>query len=710
MTSALTVSRSPAGRAAKFDSILVANRGEIALRIMRTASREGLRTIAVYSDADRGAPHVRAADSAVRIGLGPARDSYLSIAALLDAARQTGAQAVHPGYGFLSERAEFAAACADAGLVFIGPSADVIELMGRKDSARQVALDAGVPVLPAVEGPVDGDLLNRALDQVGLPLLVKAAAGGGGKGMRIVRTAADLPDAVAAAKREAAAAFGDDTILIERYVEHGRHIEVQILADTYGNVVHLLERDCSTQRRHQKVLEEAPAPTISGRLRRLVTTAAIDLARRSGYVNAGTVEFLADGDDAFLLEMNTRLQVEHPVTELVTGLDLVSLQLLVAQGHPLPFTQDEIATNGHAIEARVYAEDPEHGFLPQAGATAAVRWPAGARVDAALEPGQRVSTFYDPMLGKIIVHAPTREAARRRLVRALDETVVFGLTTNVGFLRRLTDSDEFRDSSIDTAWLDQNADQFTAESTVSDAVWIAAAWAFGAGLDQRQAESVDQRGAGPFTTPDGWRLSGPPAPVVVELELAADRFRLAVDRQQQTVERVGRRWLVREFATVNTPMVEQADLLDLTLEIDGRTATFAVQTFGTGVCVAHQGQTFTFAIPDRESATNAAISDGQVLAPMPGSVLSVTVVEGQPVLAGEVLAVMEAMKMEHPLLAPNHGTLARVNVAAGDQVSLGQVLFTVDSDPTVTSDTKTNSDHNAYSDTDANGDVNVRAL
>ncbi|MCW2526232.1 MAG: acetyl/propionyl-CoA carboxylase, alpha subunit [Pseudonocardiales bacterium] len=681
--SAATASNRPTP---KFDSVLIANRGEIATRIMRTASREGLRTIAVYSDADRHAPHVRAADSAVRIGPGPARDSYLSIPALLKAAEESGAQAVHPGYGFLSERAEFAAACADAGLVFIGPSAEVIELMGRKDSARQVAIAAGVPVLPAVEGEFDDDLLTRALDEIGLPLLVKASAGGGGKGMRIVRTASELSEAVAGAKREAAAAFGDDTILIERYVEHGRHIEVQILADSHGNIVHLRERDCSTQRRHQKVLEEAPAPTISQRLRRLVTTAAVDLARVSGYVNAGTVEFLADGDEAFLLEMNTRLQVEHPVTELLTGLDLVSLQLLIAQGEPLPFTQDDVVATGHSIEARVYAEDPAHGFLPQAGTTSAVRWPTGARVDAALEPGQPVSTFYDPMLGKIIVHAPTREAARRSLVRALDETVIFGLTTNVGFLRRLTDSVEFRDCSIDTAWLDRHAENFTAHSTgrVMDFVWIAAGWAFAARPDHHQV--------GPFATGDGWRVSGPSVPVLVELELASVRATTSVHRSQNLVERDGRQWSVREVATVLTTMGEQADLVDLTLEIDGHTATFAVQNATAGISVGYQGQSFTFTVPDRQSAAGSATSDGQVLAPMPGSVISVSAVEGQSVTTGEVLAVMEAMKMEHPLAAPTDGTVSHVNVAAGDQVSLGQILFMVDPRPT------------------ANGDDNVRAL
>src|SRR6201996_1562983 len=449
-----------------FGSVLVANRGEIAVRVLRSARDAGLRTVAVYSDADLDAPHVRMADTAVRIGPAPAAESYLSIPALIDAARRTGAEAVHPGYGFLSERAEFAQACADAGLVFIGPPAEVIEVMGRKDRARRIAVKADVPVVPAIEeteaddpagDPADDtELARRAIAEGGFPLLVKAAAGGGGKGMRIVREAAALPEALAAARREARSAFGDGTLLIERYVEHGRHIEVQVLADQHGHVLHLFERDCSVQRRHQKVLEEAPAPTISAAVRERLTSAAVRLARAVGYVNAGTVEFLVSGEDVYFLEMNTRLQVEHPVTELITGQDLVALQLQVAQGEELPFGQADLVTSGHAFEARVYAEDAGQGFLPQAGTASVVRWPARARVDAALEPGSEVGTWYDPMLAKIIVHGPSREAARAELVAALDDTAILGLTTNVGFLRRLAASPEYRGAAIDTAWLDRN--------------------------------------------------------------------------------------------------------------------------------------------------------------------------------------------------------------------------------------------------------------
>jgi acetyl-CoA/propionyl-CoA carboxylase, biotin carboxylase, biotin carboxyl carrier protein len=434
----------------RFGTVLVANRGEIARRVIRGASAAGLNSVAVYSDADVDAPHVREADAAVRLGPGPAGESYLSIPALLSAAERAGADAVHPGYGFLSERPAFARAVRDAGLVFIGPPASVMEVMGSKDKARLLAAEAGVPVMPAAE-PGTGDSLDSILDQIGVPLLVKAAAGGGGKGMRIVRSHHELAGAVAAARREASAAFGDDTLLFERYVEHGRHIEVQVFGDEQGTVVHLFERDCSVQRRYQKVIEEAPATSVTAAVRELVTSSAVALARSVGYINAGTVEFLVAGEKAHFLEMNTRLQVEHPVTEAVTGIDLVQLQFAVAQGEPLPFTQADVAVRGHAIEARVYAEDPYASFLPQAGLARIVSWPARVRVDAALESGQRVSTYYDPMLGKIVAAGANREAARRCLVAALDETAILGLTTNAGFLRALAASPALCDPALDTA-------------------------------------------------------------------------------------------------------------------------------------------------------------------------------------------------------------------------------------------------------------------
>ena len=435
---------------------MIANRGEIALRVMRTAQRLGWRTVAIHTDLDAGAPHTRGADRVVRVA------SYLDVDAVVAAARESGAGYVHPGYGFLSERAPFARALAEAGITLVGPSADVMDAMGRKDAARDVAVAAGVPVVPSYSLEDDPATFSY-------PVLVKAAAGGGGKGMRVVRSAGDYDEAFAAAQREARSSFGDDTILVEKYVESGRHIEVQVMGDTHGTVLHFFERDCSTQRRHQKVLEEAPAPTISEEQRAAITSSAVALAEQCGYTGAGTVEFLLDNatGEFFFLEMNTRLQVEHPVTEEVVRVqtdqgservDLVELQLRVATGEPLGVAQDAVTLEGHAIEARVYAEDSFNGFLPQAGRTSIVRWSSGdgVRVDHALEPEQEVSTSYDPMLGKVIAWAPTREEAIDVLADALGETAILGITTNTGFLRALVSSEDFRAATIDTAWLDRN--------------------------------------------------------------------------------------------------------------------------------------------------------------------------------------------------------------------------------------------------------------
>jgi acetyl-CoA/propionyl-CoA carboxylase, biotin carboxylase, biotin carboxyl carrier protein len=650
----------------RFGTVLVANRGEIAIRVLRAARAAGLRTVAIYSDADREAPHVREADTAVRVGPAPASESYLSIPAILDAAERTGADAVHPGYGFLSERAEFARAVAEAGLTFIGPSADVIDLMGRKDAAREVAAKAGVPVVPAAEvqgghvfSPADPD----GADPVGFPLLVKAASGGGGKGMRIVRTPEELPDGLAAARREAKSAFGDDTVLLERYVEAGRHVEVQVLADTHGNVVHLFERDCSVQRRHQKVLEEAPAAVISDTAREVLLSSAVALAKEVGYEGAGTVEFLVAGEfgeeDVFFLEMNTRLQVEHPVTEEVTGLDLVALQLLVAQGERLPFGQEDVTVSGHAIEARVYAEDPYAGFLPQAGLATTVAWPDGARVDAALESGQVVGTNYDPMLGKVIVHGATREAARQRLLQALDDTAVLGLTTNVGFLRQLVASDAYRDARIHTGWLDEHLDDFHREHP-AEALCIAA-WA----LATEQAAADPSH---PFGLADGWRSGGPPADVPVELDDEVVR----VSRAQGRVSTADVTWQVR-------PVAAPAGLVRL--EIDGVIHEAHVEVGPHQVAVGYLGQPQVFARPDAfDPAGAAAVSDGSISAPMPGTVLAVTVEPGAAVVAGETLVVMEAMKMELALKAPLDGVVAALTAVAGEQVALGQTLAVVEAD------------------------------
>ena len=586
-----------------FDKVLIANRGEIAVRVARTCERLGIEPVMIHTDVDRGAPHT---------SFGQVRrvESYLAVDSVLEAVRSSGAQAVHPGYGFLSENAAFAQAVLEAGVAWIGPPVAAMQAMARKDHAREIAVAAGVPVVP------QGDTGSY-------PVLVKAAAGGGGKGMRVVRAADELDEAVAAAKREALSAFGDDTILVERYVEHGRHIEVQVMADTHGTVLHLWERDCSSQRRHQKVLEEAPAPTISSAARELVTSSAVALAKQVGYTNAGTVEFLldADTDEAFFLEMNTRLQVEHPVTEAITGLDLVELQLRVAAGEPLPIAQDDVVVHGHAIEARVYAEDSFNGFLPQAGTATYVEWPSGVRVDQALESGQVVSTAYDPMLGKVIAHGATREEARTRLVAALDDTAILGLTTNTGFLRVLVAGDEFRDATIDTAWLDRHEvgppDPAPARELAAWEVFLR-----------------DREETGPFVS-DGFRVGAGPAPIVVELD---EPVTLAA------------RPALRPVAAVRHDRVE----------------------------VVHHGQRFVFERPDVMGDHAAAIGDGALMAPMPGTVLDVRVAQGDHVDEGEVLGVLEAMKMELSLKAPFAGTVTTVGAAAGEQVKLGDALFVVE--------------------------------
>ena len=648
-----------------FGTLLVANRGEIAIRVIRSAKAMGLRTVAVYSDADRESPHVRAATTAVHLGPTPAAESYLSIEALLRAAASSGAEAVHPGYGFLSERADFARAVTEAGLLFVGPDADVMDRMGRKDHAREIAVRAGVPVVPSWEigpGAVPSDAMS-------FPVLVKAAAGGGGKGMRVVRSADELADAVAAAKREAAAAFGDDTILVEKYVEHGRHVEVQVLGDHHGHVVHLFERDCSTQRRHQKVLEEAPAPTIDAGLRARMTAAAVDLSREVGYTNAGTVEFLVDADPAasgeafYFLEMNTRLQVEHPVTESVVRvrggrLDLVTEQLRVAMGEELGYDQDAITATGHAIEARVYAEDAFNGFLPQAGRADLVRWSDRSRNDVALDSGQEVSSAYDPMIGKVIVEGPDREAARGMLVAALDDTAVLGLTTNLGFVRGIAASSVFRDCAIDTAWLDRNPGVIEPKGRQEAAVF--AAWAVA-------EHEIAQRPDHPFGTSDGWRLSGPDAPATIPL----------IADGEQTRWTVSWRKVVGPDGEISTRLISR-EPDRIRLEIDGRIRTATVQVDARRVRVVHRGNTFAFERPDPFAATAAGPGDDVVVSPMPGTVLSVAVSAGDRVEEGQTLGVIEAMKMEHTLRAPFTGSVAQVGAEAGKQVALGAVLFVIE--------------------------------
>ncbi|MFD2023897.1 biotin carboxylase N-terminal domain-containing protein [Promicromonospora aerolata] len=632
-------------------TLLIANRGEIALRIIRTARRLGLRTVAVYSDADRAAPHVRAADVAVRIGPTPAAESYLSIPALLAAAKESAADAVHPGYGFLSEQADFARAVLGAGLTWVGPPPDAMDALGRKDTAREIADQAGVPVLRAIPLQQQADADGADLT---FPLLVKAAAGGGGKGMRIVHEEHELGPSVAAARREAAAAFGDDTVLLERYIERGRHVEVQILADEHGNVLHLHERDCSAQRRHQKVLEEAPAPDLDPTLRDALHGWAVALAREAGYTGVGTAEFLVDvgagPGGAWFLEMNTRLQVEHPVTEEVVTvrgerIDLVEQQLRVAAGAELGFTQDDVAVVGHAIEARVYAEDAFNGFLPQAGTATHVRWPgatAAVRVEAGIEDGTVVPAAYDPMIGKVVAMGPDRETARRGLVDALDATAIGGLVTNTGFVRALADSDAFRDGDVHTAWLDTHP----LPAPDPGPALVAAAWSVA-------AAAVPNGG--------GWRLGGPPADTWVEL----DDTVLRVSTARGEVRREGE------------PPTSCRAVGDGLLELGGATVRFAVDVGPRSVEVSTRGHTFRFVRPGATRAARAELSDGVVLAAMPGVLARVEVHDGDEVTTGQSLGVLEAMKMEVALAAPAAGVV-RVRAAAGEQVAARQVLFEVE--------------------------------
>lgn len=611
-----------------FQTVLIANRGEIARRIIRACREAGLRSVAVYSDADADAPYVRLADDAVHLGPTPATESYLSVERVIAAAKESGAEAIHPGYGFLSERAELARAAAEVGLVFIGPTAEVMDAMGRKDRARAIAERAGVPVTPqfaADDLPADA-----------YPVLVKAAAGGGGKGMRIVRAAGELAPAIDAARREAASAFGDDTLLIEKYVEAGRHVEVQVFGDEAGHVVHLFERDCSVQRRHQKVVEEAPACGLSDELRETLHRSSVALCEAVGYTGAGTVEFLVADGQAYFLEMNTRLQVEHSVTEEITGLDLVQWQLLVAAGHDLPLTQDQITATGHAMEVRVYAEDPYAGFLPQAGRVDTLIWPSDARVEADLEDGQEVSTAYDPMLAKLVVKGADREAARAAMVAAIDDSAVVGVTTNLGFVRRLVASDEFAAGEIHTAWLDSEAAaELLTHPDVPEVAWQSAArsWIY------RGLADLDLT---PFGGSDGWRLGGSSAPSAVTL--------VTPDGEQRRI-------------------VIRGDDVEWPALVAGRRNIVAV-------C---EGQPWEFRLPDpMDRRAQQAATEADLVSPMPGTVLKVDVTEGEVVTTGQQLGVVEAMKMELALTAPYDGVVSLVGAQVGDQVPIKHVLFTVD--------------------------------
>ncbi|GAA4621052.1 acetyl-CoA carboxylase biotin carboxylase subunit [Saccharopolyspora hordei] len=676
-----------------FDTVLVANRGEIAVRVVRTLRRMGIRSVAVFSDADRDARHVREADTAVHIGPSAAAESYLDVERVLDAARSTGAQAVHPGYGFLAENAAFAEECARAGIVFIGPPPAAIESMGDKIRAKQTVSAADVPVVPGRSDPgmTDADL-HRAAVEVGFPVLLKPSAGGGGKGMRLVHDEAALDEQIASARREARAAFGDDTLFVERFVSRPRHVEVQVLADAHGGVVHLGERECSLQRRHQKIVEEAPSPLLDAETRARIGAAAVNAARSVGYVGAGTVEFIVSADrpdEFFFMEMNTRLQVEHPVTELVatvggrSGIDLVEQQVRIAAGEPLAWTQQDVVLDGHAVEARVYAEDPARGFLPTGGDVLAVHEPTGpgVRVDSGVRAGARVGSDYDPMLAKVIAWGTDRADALRRLDAALADTAVLGLQTNVAFLRALLRHERVRAGDLDTGLVERELDALVAASaTTPEEVHVAAA------LERLLAAEPTGPVVDPWDVPSGWRLGEP----------AWSTWRFAADGGEVAVHVRGRAHDAE--VAVEVPGSTGADATpgevadraaaevrgdELVVTHRGRTRRYRFAHVDGTTWLAADGHVWALAehrlLADRGGTTGR--SDGVVTSPMPGTVLVADVTAGQQVTSGQRLFVVEAMKMEHSVTAPIDGVVTEVHAREGQSVGLDQPLAVLVSPP-----------------------------
>jgi len=667
-------------KSAPFDSILIANRGEIACRVIRTAKALGLRTIAINSDADAGSPHVNLADDAVRIGPAPVAESYLNGDAIIAAAKSTGAGAIHPGYGFLSENAGFAKACADAGIVFIGPSPDAIDLMGDKAKAKRRMIEAGVPCVPGYQGEDQSDAtLLKEAEEIGFPIMIKAAAGGGGRGMRLVEKAGALADAVKTARSEAENAFGSGDLILERAIIEPRHVEIQVFADAHGNVIHLGERDCSVQRRHQKVLEEAPSPAVTPAIRKAMGEAAVNAARDINYVGAGTVEFLLDKTGAFyFLEMNTRLQVEHPVTEMVTGFDLVAMQIAVAQGERLSIAQGDVSFSGHAIEARLYAEDVAAGFLPATGPVDFWR-PVqgdGVRSDAGIETGNDVSPFYDPMLAKIIAHGPTRDAARRKLVKALKETALFGVTSNKTFLIDALEKEKFADGAATTAFIAENFSEanlarvnLTPEVAAAGAVLLyhhalraaleksravspaLCKWASATLLSTAYSMDDGETQIDLMITPDGsgaYRVAAGKAKMIVRLDDADNHVaELTIDNARHRV-------------LFNIPDTDS--LTKVQLSMDGR----------------------DFALTNLNAVSASAASDsagaGVIVAPMHGLLVDLLVKEGDTVNRGDRLAVLEAMKMQHELTADIDGAVSSVRAGVGEQIAADAVILEISGD------------------------------
>ena len=658
-----------------FNKILIANRGEIACRVMRTAKELGYRTVAVYSVADAGARHVQVADEAVCIGPAQVNQSYLLIDAIIAAAKKTGADAIHPGYGFLSENADFARACEAAGIVFIGPTVEAIHLMGSKRLSKIAMLAAGVPCIPGYEGAAqDEDTLIREAGRIGYPLMIKASAGGGGRGMRLVHEASELAEQIRTARSEAQNAFGSGELILERAVIKPRHVEIQVFGDQLGNIVYLGERDCSVQRRHQKVVEEAPCPVMTATLRQAMGEAAVKAAASVNYVGAGTVEFLLDqSGEFFFLEMNTRLQVEHPVTELITGQDLVAWQIRAAAGQPLPLKQDEIRLTGHAMEVRLYAEDAAHNFLPQTGQV--LRWEPelldGVRIDHGLVEGQEISPFYDPMLAKIIAYGATRDDARRKLVRAVEECVLLGVNGNQRFLANLLANPEFASGNATTAFI---AEHFNADPSLTAQAPAASELAIAAALLYQQSANAraHQRELA------GWRSAGS-APWQFTLKHGEQKHRINLEVQVAGSQ-------PSLLATVGDTQVSLTLLASdgrwLTLELDGIRRRIAYQQQGEQLWLyGHYGNLELLDVTHEPAGGQNAASSGAVKAPMDGAIVDVLVSEGERVSKGQLLVVLEAMKMEHPMKAGVDGTVRRIGISKGDQVKNRQLLVEIEADP-----------------------------
>jgi len=660
-----------------FNSVLIANRGEIAVRVMHTAKAMGLKTIAVFSEADRHALHVAMADEAYCIGPAPANESYLKADAILEVAKQSGAEAIHPGYGFLSENAAFAEACEKAGVIFIGPPASAIRAMGLKDAAKALMEKAGVPVVPGYHGEdQDADLLAKEAARISYPVLIKAVAGGGGKGMRRVEAPEEFEKALKSAQREAASAFGDERVLIEKFVTQPRHVEIQVFADGQGEAVYLFERDCSLQRRHQKVIEEAPAPGMPEEMRKAMGEAAVKAAKAIGYKGAGTIEFIADASEGlqpgrfFFMEMNTRLQVEHPVTEAITGTDLVEWQFRVAAGEELPLRQSELEINGHAVEARLYAEDPAKQFFPSTGTLHRLRLPEEGefvRIDTGVREGDAVSMFYDPMIAKLIVWDASRDAALRRMKAALEEVEIAGLKSNAAFLARVAGNAAFRAGDIDTGFIERHLTDLVPPPS-SPAPHVIALAALHEAY-RRGAQLRAQNEASPWAANDGWELGGPRAEAV-PLLFGKEALGLSVQAS-------GKGWHVRygEHALYAEGSLSADGALQAV--VDGRRVRASAIELNGGFVLMRRGAAYEFTRPDPLDVDLGEEAGGSgILAPMPGKIIQVLAEPGKSVRKGDALIVLEAMKMEQTLQAPGEGVVASVNVNAGDQVEGGAVLLT----------------------------------